>query len=440
MWIRRLPFFYGWIIVAVAFVCYAVGYATWHSFSIFYVAILQDFGWSRAATAGAFSVFTIVYGIFSIPAGGTVDRFGPRLAIPVGAVVLGIGLLLVTRLTSIWEFYLLYGVVAAVGLSTLGTVPTFTVLNNWFVKKRGAAGGFATAGIGVGTLVMVPFLQSIITNYGWRSAYVVLAVAILLLVPVLSATFYRYRPQEVGLSPDGEAPKVEKSLSRAEAARADDLVVDKEWASREWTLGSASRTRRFWLIVVARFLELAAVQMLLTQQAIYFVDRGFDAMLAASVVGTVGIVGSVGKIMWGLVTDRIGRELGYFMAYGFGTVGVAIILSIQAGSAIWTLYAYAIVYGICYGASAVILPTLTADIFHSRHFGTILGGVYLGANLGSAAGPFFAGLVFDLTRSYFWAFAMAIPAMWISATLFWIAAPRKVRLVAGRARKAAPAI
>ena len=215
MWIRRLPFFYGWIIVAVAFVCYAVGYATWHSFSIFYVAILQDFGWSRAATAGAFSVFTIVYGIFSIHAGGTVDRFGPRLAIPVGAVVLGIGLLLVTRLTSIWEFYLLYGVVAAVGLSTLGTVPTFTVLNNWFVKKRGAAGGFATAGIGVGTLVMVPFLQSIITNYGWRSAYVVLAVAILLLVPVLSATFYRYRPQEVGLSPDGEAPKVEKSLSRA---------------------------------------------------------------------------------------------------------------------------------------------------------------------------------------------------------------------------------
>lgn len=436
-WWKRLPFFYGWVIVAVTFACFAVGYATWHSFSIFYVAILEEFRWSRAETAAAFSVFTIVYGLYSPVAGALVDRFGPRSVLPLSAILLGLGLLVTTRMSTIWQFYLIFGVVAAVGLSGIGSVPTFTVLNNWFVKKRGTAGGLATAGIGVGTLVLVPLLQTVISSHGWRTAYLVLATAILLVVPVLTFTFHRHRPRDLGLLPDGEKQGPQHGQGRAEQTRPDALVVDREWVERQWTLKSAMQTRRFWLIAFGRGLELAALQMFLTHQAAFFVDKGFDKLVAASVVGTLGIVGSGGKILWGAVSDRVGREWAYTLGFSAGTAGVLIILSIQPGSPLWILYGYAVVYGLCYGATAVITPVLTADIFHGRRYGSILGGVYVVGNLGTAAGAFLGGYIFDLTRSYTWAFSMAIPAMWLSCLLFWLAAPRKVRMVAGRAKKAA---
>ncbi|MHB0868879.1 MAG: MFS transporter [Chloroflexota bacterium] len=436
-WWKRLPFFYGWIIVAVTFICFAVGYATWHSFSIFYVAILEEYGWSRAATAATFSVFTMVYGFYSPVAGGLIDLFGPRRILPLGAIILGIGLLLTTRLSTLLEFYLLFGVIAAVGLSSFGSVPAFTVLNGWFVKKRGLAGGLATAGIGVGTLVLVPFLQSVILNYGWRTAYVLLAVATMTIIPVLAVAFQRHRPQDLGLRPDGEEGGVGTPLGRAEQGQSDAQVVDREWASREWTLRSAVRTRRFWLISMARGLEMMALQMMLTHQAAFFVDIGVDKLVAASVVGTVGIVGSGGKILWGAVSDRVGRELAYTMAFVAGTLGIGIILSIHSGSPPFLAYGYGAVYGLCYGASAVLTPVLSADIFHGKRYGSILGGIYVVGNLGAAVGAFLGGYAFDVTGSYQGAFMLAIPGMWLSCLLYWLAAPRKVRMVAGRAKVAA---
>ncbi len=435
-WWRHLPFFYGWVIVAVAFVCFMVGYAVWHSFSIFYVAILEEFGWSRGATAFTFSVFTIVYGFNSPVAGGLLDRFGPRRVFPIGALLLSLGLLLTTRLSTLWEFYLLFGVVAALGLSTFGTGPSFSVLYAWFVKKRGTAGGVAAAGIGVGTLVLVPLLQGVISSYGWRTAYVVLAIVIAAVVPTVVILFHRHRPQDLGLLPDGERPGSEFDPGRKGQVRADVLVVDKEWASREWTLRSALRTRRFWLVSFGRFLELLCVQVYLTHQAAFFVDAGFDKLLAASVVGTVGIVGSLGKILWGVVSDRIGREWTYTIAFAVGTGGVLVILSISSGSPPWMPYVYAVTYGLCYGTSAVLTPILAADVFQGRRFGSILGGIYLVGNLGAASGAFLGGYVFDVAGSYRWAFALTIPGMWLCCFLYWLAAPRKVRLVAGRAKAA----
>ena len=435
-WWRKIPFFYGWIVVAATFVCFMFGYAVWHSFSIFYVAILAEFGWPRAATALTFSVFTIVYGLFSPIAGGLVDRFGPRRVLPFGAIVLGIGLLLTTRLSSLWHFYLLFGVVSALGLSSLGSVPSFTILNNWFVKKRGTAGGLAAAGIGVGTLLLVPILQSVINDYGWRTAYVVLAVAVMVAIPLVVILFQRHKPQDLGLLPDGDKPEL-KTATRSEAKGYDAMVVDVEWVSRDWTLKSAARTGRFWLISAARGLEMLCLQMFLTHQAAYFVDAGFDKLVAASVVGTVGIVGSFGKILWGTVSDRIGREVTYTIAFALGTIGILTILSIQAGSPLWMLYLYGVVYGLCYGVSAVLTPVITADIFQGKRYGSILGGVYVTGNFGSAFGAFLAGYIFDIAGSYRWAFSLSIPLMWISCLLFWLAAPRRVRLVAGRVKRSA---
>lgn len=431
-WAKRLPFFYGWIIVAVAFVCFAVGYATWHSFAIFYVAILDEFGWTRAATAAAFSTFTVVYGLSSPLSGWLVDRFGPRTVFPISALLLGVGLLLTPRLSSLWEFYLLFGVIAALGLSGFGTVPTYTLLNNWFARKRGTASGFALAGIGVGTLLLVPALQTVINAYGWRTAYMVLAAAIIVVVPVLSVTLYRYRPQELGLLPDGVQADPQMAKTSMAQARPDSMIVDEEWVSRNWSLLSAMRTGRFWMLFSGRLLELTVLQMFLTHQAVFFVDQGFDTIVAASIVAVVGVVGSLAKVMWGIVSDRIGREATYTLACLAGTTGVAIILTVDFGSPLWVLYAYGAVFGLFYGAVAVMMPVISADIFHGKRFGSILGGLYIGGGIGSAAGAFLGGYIFDLSGGYTLAFLLSFPIMWFVSMLYWRAAPRRVRMVAGK--------
>jgi MFS family permease len=436
-WAKRLPFFYGWVIVAVAFVCFAVSYATWHSFAIFYVAILDEFGWTRAATAAAFSAFTIVYGLSSPLSGWLVDRFGPRVVFPLSALLLGIGLLLTPRLTSIWEFYLLFGVIAALGLSGLGTVPTYALLNNWFARKRGTASGIALAGIGVGTLLLVPVLQAVINAYGWRTAYMVLAASIIVVIPVLSIVFYRYRPQDMGLLPDGEEGENSKHTQTSKPRfQAESLIVDAEWVGRNWTLLSAMRTGRFWMLFSGRLLELTVLQVFLTHQAVFFVDQGFDTLVAASVVAIVGIVGSVAKIVWGMLSDRIGREATYTLACVAGTVGVAIILTVNFQSPLWVLYAYALIFGFFYGAVAVMLPVISADIFHGKRFGSILGGLYIGGGSGSALGAFIGGYVFDMTGAYTWAFILSFPIMWMVSLLYWRAAPRRVRTVGGKLKRA----
>jgi MFS family permease len=436
-WWTRLPFYYGWVIVAVTFLVFVVAYATWQSFSIFYVAVIEDFGWTRAATALTFSIFTIVYGLNSLVAGGLVDRFGPRVMLPAGGIILGLGLLSLTLMTEIWHFYLLFGVVMAVGLSTLGSVPSYAVLSNWFVKKRGTALGLSTAGIGIGALILVPILQGIIDSHGWRTAYLVLGLVTLAVIPTVTAVFQRHRPQSLGLLPDGErsTQTTPATESKAEMVRRDALVVDKEWASREWTLGDAARTRRFWLIFVARCLELGVLQLFLVHQAAFFVGVGYETLVAAGIVAAVGFVGSFGKILWGTLSDRIGREVTYTVGFGLGTVGVLILLSIQPGSPVWMAYAYAIMYGLCYGMSAVLLPAMAADIFHGKRYGVILGGIYIGGGIGAAAGAFLGGYIYDLTQSYAWAFGSGIPLMWLTGALYWLAAPRKVRMVAGKARR-----
>ncbi len=433
----RLPFFYGWVIVAVTFACFAVGYTTHNSFSIFYVAILEEFGWSRGATAVTFSIFTLMYGFNSPVAGALVDRFGPRRVLPVAGLLLGAALLMTTQLSTLWQFYLLFGVVAGIGLSGMGTVPTMTVLNNWFVKKRGLAAGLGTAGIGVGIFFFIPPLQMIITAHGWRTAYLVLAAGTILVIPTLAILFQRYRPQEMGLHPDGDSSGASPSQTRAELVQADDLVVDKAWASREWTLRSSARTARYWMLFAGRFLELMCMQLFATHQAAYLVDAGFEKQLVASVIGVLGIVSSFGKVIWGFTSDRIGREVTYILAYGAGSAGALILLSIHAGSPSWMLYTYALSYGLCYGCAMVLFPPMVADLFHGRRFGSVLGGLYIGGGFGQAFGAFLGGYVFDLTGSYFWAYALTIPAWCVSFILYWVAAPRKVRLVAGKARKVA---
>lgn len=414
--------------MAVAFTCLAIGYAVWHSFSIFYVAILGEFGWTRASTALAFSVFTVMYGLTSPLSGALVDRFGARVVIPVGAAVMAAGLFASSTVTEPWHLYVYYGICTAVGLNLIGTIVNFTVLANWFSRRRGTATGIAASGIGVGMLLLVPALQAIINTAGWRSAYIAVGGLVLVVVPTVAFVFHRQRPEDMGLLPDGGTAGLKKTA----AARPPQLrVVDERWAAKSWNIRSALSTRRFWLLFGGYMCGTLSHQSVMVHQVAYLTDRQFDPMLGATVVGLVGIFGSVGKIFWGWLSDRIGREGAYALGMGSLVLGIFVLSTVADSSQLWAVYLYAVVFGIGYGVFAPLTSSIAADVFQGRRFGSIYGVLYVGNGAGSAIGPWVSGALFDATHSYVVALAMATGAAVVSALAVWLAAPRKVRQVPG---------
>lgn len=431
--LRPTRIFYGWVVVGVAFVCLAVAYAIWNGFSIFFVAMSTDFGWTRASTAFAFSLFTIVYGLMSPVAGAALDRFGPRRVVPVGALFVCTGLVASSQVTESWQLYISYGLFTAVGVNLIGTMVNFSVLANWFSRRRGTAIGVASAGIGVGTLLLVPGCQAIISVAGWRAAYLALAAIVLVVVPGLALAFHRHRPEEMGLQPDGGLPR---SPGDGRPSPPQVLVVDHKWAARAWTVRTAMSTRAFWFLFFGMMLGTMSHQSIMVHQVAYIRDRGFDPMLGASMVGLVGIAGSAGKIGWGWVSDRIGREPAYTLGMACVLAGLVLLGSITDATKPWQPYLFAIVFGIGYGVNAPLCSATAADLFQGRRFGSIYGALYVGSGAGSSLGPWLSGMLFDASGAYVFSLLMSAVAGLLSIGGFWLAAPRRVRLVPGVAVRA----
>ncbi len=431
-WRKRLPFYYGWVVVASLFLALVVSYGIYYSFSVFYVAMLEEYGWSRAGTAGVFSLFVVVISMGGAVAGTLIDRFGPSKVVPAGAILLAVGLVATSRLTELWQFYLYFGVISGLGLSCSGWVPAVTLVNRWFADKRGSAMGIASAGIGMGTVMVVPFVQYLISGVGWRSAFLVLAGFSLVLIAPQAALLLMAHPNQLGLKPDGDSLKGE-SPPRAKRSVRPMVVVDHQWASRPWTVASAVATRRFWLLGSAMFLGVLTNQMLWVHQAAYLVDNGYDKMLAASMVGLAGFASMPAKILWGNLADRLGREPTYTMGGVTMLVAIGVLVLTGMIPQVWLVPLFAVAFGLGYAVTAPILPISVADVFGGRHFGSIFGTVNLGQGLGAAFGAWFAGYIFDITGSYLLAFAAGALSCSFSSIALWIAAPRRVRRPPSRA-------
>lgn len=430
-WRARLPFYYGWLIVAAAFVSLGLTYTVWYSFSVFYVALLEEFGWSRAASAGVFSLFVIVVGIAGAAAGTLADRFGPGRIVSVAVTILAAGLVACSRINNLWQFYLFFGVVTAIGLSATGWVTCVTMINRWFYARLGAAIGIASSGIGVGILLMVPLSQWLINQLGWRTAYVTLAGIVLTGVLPIALLLMQGRPEDLGLLKDGLRPGTEPSARGNIPARRS-RVVDEKWANTPWTLATAIRTRRFWMLSATMALANIATQMIFVHQVAFLVDGGYDKLLAASVVGLVGLFSVGAKIGWGWVSDRLGREITWSL--GLANIVLAIILLslTRYFPAMALTYVYALAFALGYGATAPLTPAVAADLFAGRRFGSIYGTLTIANGMGSATGAWLAGYIFDLTGSYLTAFGLGAGCSILSIAAMWMIAPRLVRRVPGR--------
>lgn len=408
----------------------------WYSFSVFYVALLQEFGWSRAASAGVFSLFVVAVGIAGAAAGALCDRFGPSRVVAFGTVTLALGLVACSQITELWQFYLVFGVLCAIGLSSAGWIPCVATVSNWFSRRLGMAIGIASAGIGIGILVMVPITQLVINWFGWRVAYQVLAATILVGVTPVALLVLRGRPEELGLAKDGRKlpPQAPGQGDGGVAPPPRSRIVDREWAARDWTVSTAMRTRRYWSLAAMLVLNNIATQMIFVHQVAFLVDGGYDSLLAASVVGLVGLFSVGSKIGWGWVSDRVSREVTYTLGLSNMLVAVSALIGTQMVTFGPLLYVFALTFALAYGVATPIGPAVGADLFSGRRFGSIYGTLGAANGVGSAIGAWFAGYIFDATGSYLFAFGCAAGSSMLSIVAMWLVAPRKVRVVPGKAR------
>ena len=382
--------------VALAFLHIAVSRGISGSFGVFYVALIEAFGWSRAATASAISLQIISEGISFPFAGSLIDRLGPRRTLILGGSVLALGLALTSTVSSIWELYLWMGVVTALGLALIGMVPHVAILSREFSQYRGTALGLAWMGGGLGIMLLVPLAQIMIGNWGWSLAYVGLAVAAALLVipPVLLLFTPGSKMSGAPAPPQTENPT-------------------------DWTVKQALRSSTFWLLFGSRILASVGNQIVLTHQIAHAVDVGYPKLFAASIFGLMGVVSIFGRLLFGYLTDVMKSETVFAWVQATSLIGIAALLVLHDDSSPGLLYTYALFYGLGQGSRALVLSAISADLFLGKSFGAIYGYFTLSVGIGGGFGAWIGGFIFDATKSYFAAFLLSMACAVLAAIGVW---------------------
>ena len=391
------------MLLAGSFAAFTVGAGLMHSYTVFLVAFIQAFAWSRAETSIPYSVSQFVAGASSPLVGAMVDRLGPQRLLLLGSFLLILGLIASAHISALWQIIVLYGVVMTFGANCLGLVVFVPILSRRFVRRRGMAISVVQSANGFGRAWSAPMAQLLISSVGWRQTYLVEAGFMAAMLLPLAWLFRR------AAAPLPRPPSVDISTAPAPTAL----------PSPGWTLAEAMRTRHFWLLfAVYLFTGLGSFLVSLHQLA-FAVDRGFDKLYAAEVLGMGSFLAIIGTILTGSLSDYIGREWAGILAYGVSIFGVICALFITNAHQGWLLWVFACCFGLTWGARGPALTAKTADLFPGRQLGTILGVITIGTGIGSAAGSWAAGWIFDLSGSYELAFVLSILSYACGCFAFW---------------------
>jgi MFS family permease len=408
-------FYYGWSIVGLAMICMAFWYAFRTVFSIFFVALIDHFHWSRAEAAGAQSIGMLVYMATAPAVGYLVDRVGPRKVMLPGIFLMGLGLLLCTQINSLLHFYIYFGLIAGTGVTFLSISPLTAILSHWFEKKRGMANGLASVGIGFGPLLFVPLVQYLINLRGWSFAFFIFALLVFLVPLPLIGLFMRHRPEDMGLTADGRS---QPSPSQ---------TVDFRKGIPDQRLRDLIKTVKFWLFLLFPALMILGVYVIIVHHVKYLVDLGVDRIWAASLFAAVGALSAGFRFFWGWFSDRAGRKITYTLGGICFSFGIVCLILYQTSPSAVFLYLFAILFGAGWGSHAPMFMSIAGDLYKGRRFGLIYGMLEGMIGVGAAAGSWLGGYLFDQTQSYFLAFLIAILSCILSVSLAWSVGPQKAR-------------
>ena len=376
----------------------ALAYGIWYSYSVILVALLAEFGWSRSVLAGAFSVFTIVHGGLNPWIGALCARAGGLRVMAFGGAAMGLTLFADSFISTPLGLYLGFGVATALAVAAAGWIPALVYVQREYQDRLGLSIGIISAGVGVGMLLVVPLAQVLIDAFGWRTAFRVLGlISVTWIVP--SSLWLMRQPRSGGESPIKQ-------------------VREKSGPDPQ-TLRQAMRTQPFWLLVAAFFFGNLCSQTLHVHQVAYLVDHGLAAIVAASVVGVVGLSSIAGKIGGGWLSDRIEREIVYVAGIAIMSASALVLLALGAAPTALGAYGYAVLLGVGYSATASLIPAMVSDRFSGAHFGAIVGVGLMGSAAGSAFGPWLGGHLYDATGSYTAAFLSAAACGLVAGVAGW---------------------
>jgi MFS family permease len=392
---------YRWVIVAVAASGNSLAWSVRSTFALFYVALLSEFGWPRGQAALGYSLSWLLLIVFSPLAGWLGDRFGARVVVAAGGLLLGTGMVLTGRVHELWGYCVTFGVLGAAGIALI-MMPAFAATSRWFATGRGTALGIVSAGASASAVIFYPANAWLIDVLGWRTALG--AYGLVIVLGVVPAAVLLYRPAPANAAAEtGAAPH--------------------DPATREWTLASALRTYQLWAAFAMWGLGVIGYQIMTTHQVAHALDRGFDASTVAWVFGLSGLFTTAGNVAGGILADRWGRARVFGLGSAIGVAGIVCFAQLAAPDDMLRLLAYAGA-GFGFGMRISLLSAIPADVFHGRHLGAILGFANAGGGLGGFIGPFLGGYLFDATGDYQLAFAVGALAVTGSAVAAWLAARR----------------
>ena len=413
---KQTGIFYGYYIVAATFFCaFIFSGCGFYAFSLFITPLKNEFGWGRGGIMGALTTLFLIGGISAPVVGRLVDRYDISKIVAVGALLTGLGFILLSLVNNIWHFYAGYAL-AGIGMAGVGMVPTTTLISNWFKKRRGTAVGIMSSGIGAGGLLAPLIGGYLIPNFGWRIAYQSLALSCWLIIP-LAIFFIRSKPEALGLYTDGiqdAGPSIEDEIS----------VSDSEGMP----LKEALSTSCFWLIAVSFLAHGFAETGSLQSQVPYLESVGFSLASASFIFGAVAISSGIGKFFFGWLCDRIQAKNACAIGLGFQLTGVLILINVHQLSSIishmlyeqFGLYStiriatnlilliYAIIIGLGVGSWLPAMSMLVSSNFGLAAYGSIFGFISVNMSIGGSSGPLVAGYIFDATGGYHWAFIACI--------------------------------
>ncbi len=404
----KTRYFYGYNIVAAGFTIQAVCIGALFAYGIFFKEIQAEFGWSRATISGASSLALLMMGAAGVLAGRLNDRIGPRILIAVSAVFLGLGYLLLSRIQSPWQLYVVFGILAGIGFSTHDVI-TLSTVARWFDKRRGAMSGIVKVGTGSGQLLGPMLATLLLAVFGWRYSNVIIGAAILVAL-LLVAQLMRRDPQEMGLLPDG---RISKSNGR-----------NGEVTGRSLILREAARIEQFWTICITEFAIFFCLFTIVVHIVPHARDLGLAPAYAAGVLSTIGGVSIVGRIVMGSANDRIGGKRALLICI---IMLFCSFVWLQLASTAWMLFLFAVIYGFAHGGFFTVVSPMVAEWFGTGSHGMLFGIVLFCGTLGGSVGPLVAGRIFDVTGSYQMVFLILTGLTVIGFALMMRLRPVRVR-------------
>ncbi|MBA7672941.1 L-lactate transporter [subsurface metagenome] len=380
---RKQGVFYGWIVVAAAFLITAITCGAFYSYGVFFMPVLTEFGSTRGLISGVSSVAGFTYAATIPLAGLLADRYGFRLIMAITAGLLGLGFLLSSQVQAVWQLYLFAGLFTGCGSSIAIALP-LSMVSQWFTRRQGLALGIASAGIGFGTALVPVLAACLISDYGWRVAYAIVGSLVCLICIPLSLITMR-KPQDSYV----QAYEGEKTTG-ADAHRQGD-------GNPGSSLLEAVRTAPFWFLFAVYALCILGLAAIMIHVVPYALDMGLPAVTAAGLLTVIGVCSIIGRLASGAASDKVGTKP--VLAACLAAQGIMMLWLMNAGD-LWSLYLFAVFFGISYGGCIPLIPKMTSQLFGSRSIGAIFGGISVADGVGFMIGPFLAGYVFDITGSY----------------------------------------